>query len=341
MLRKPITLLLVAMALALLAAAAVWADKDWKELPDEGELMMSEEFTLGSDARLVVKVSDVHINLIQTDSREAKVEVYARARNEKKAREYFEKLKFKAVAEDNTLRVQTARSSFRVNWGWNDDWRVRVRAIITIPKGTEMRVETSDGDIRAQTLDGALRAKTSDGDIVVEEVTGSGVWIKTSDGDVRIGRIEADEIDARSSDGDIDFESAAGKTLLFSSSDGDVTIDEVQADELYMSTSDGNVSVKSLVGEKMRGRTSDGDIRVTLAGDVALDLRSSDGDIHIFAPRSLRADLHLKGDHIHLSGNIEIDGEISRRRAKGSVGGGGVEIVARTSDGSISFEQRK
>lgn len=333
--------LIVAAAVLVLVAGAVVAGNDWLEVPDPDELMLEERFDLEPNARLHVDVSDVHVDLIQVDDNVATVKVYASARSERKAKEYFEKLHMKVVEDDNTVKVVTSKSMFRtsINWGWSP--RVRVRAIITIPRGTDMRVKTSDGDIRGGALAGKLDARTSDGAILIEEVDAPSVELKTSDGNVRVDRIEADMVQARTSDGNVRAGKVVGKEVTFSTSDGDVTIESADADELYLSSSDGDVTIEELTGTKMRGRTSDGDLRVTLAGDVALDLRTSDGDIHIYAPRGLKADLNLKGDRIHLSGEIEIDGEISRRRARGKVGGGGVEIVARTSDGSVSFEQRR
>jgi hypothetical protein len=341
MFQRRVVFATVVAAAVCLVTGVVLAGDGWKEVPDPDELMLEEEFKLDPNARLQVNVSDVHVDLVQVDDNVATVKVYASARSEDKAREYFEKLHMKVVEDDNTVKVMTSRSMFRgsISWGWSS--RVRVRAIITIPRGTDMRVKTDDGDIRAGALAGRLDAHTSDGSILIERIDAPSVVLKTSDGNVRVDRIEADDVQVRSSDGNVHAEAVVGKEISFSTSDGDVTIDRAEVEELYASSSDGDVTVDELAGTKMRGRTSDGDIRVTLGGDVALDLRTSDGDIHIYAPRGLRADLNLKGERIHLSGNIEIDGEISRRRARGSVGGGGVEIVARTSDGSVSFEQRR
>lgn len=326
-------------ALAALAAATAWAGKDWKKLPNPDELMIEESFDLDTGARLRVDVSDVDIALSQTDGRTATVKVYARSRNQDRAREYFEDLHMKVVEDDNTVHVQTRRAMFHMSapWKWSD--RVRVRAVIVVPAGTDMRVKTDDGDIEAKSLEGRFEAQTSDGDVLADALEGEAVDLKTSDGDVKVDRIEADKVSLRTSDGDIHAGTVVAKELDLSTSDGDVVVKDVTAEESYLSTSDGNVSVGAISGRKLRARTSDGDIEVALKGNVSLDLRTSDGDIRIDAPRDLGADLHLKGEHVRLSGHVEIDGELSKSQARGRVGGGGVEIVARTSDGTVIFQQ--
>ena len=326
------------MAALLVVAGGVWAGKEWNEIPDKDDLMLNEEFQLDPNARLRVDVSDIHIELVQVDSDVAKVEVYATGKNRDKAREYFEKLHLKVVNDENTIKVQTSRAMFRTSGFFHWSSHVRLRAIISIPRGTDMRVKTDDGNIISEVLSGKLDARTSDGDIILGEVDGPSVILKTSDGDIRVTSIEADEVDARSSDGDVTASRIVASSIVFSTSDGDVTITSVEADDIHMSSSDGSIQVDDLSGKKLRARTSDGDIRVTLRDEVALDLRTSDGDIEIIAPKGLKADLNLKGERIHISGGITLDGELSKRRAQGTVGGGGVEIVARTSDGDISFE---
>jgi hypothetical protein len=330
---------LVAVAALCLAAMTAWAGKDWKEVVDPDELMLDETFTLEDGARLVVDVSDVNITLQHGDANTATVKIYASARNQDRAREYFDDLHMKVVEDDNTVKVQTARSMFRMSGPWNWSSRVRVHAVISVPRGTDMRVKTSDGNITAERLAGPLDARTSDGNIEFGEVEGPSVRIRSSDGNIDVESIDADEIEVKTSDGDVRTEDARGKQLTFASSDGDISLTSVSADEVYLSTSDGDLTVEHLEGGKMRARTSDGDIEVTLAGSTELDLRTSDGDIRIGAPRGLGADIRLSGERVRLAGNIEIDGEISDDHARGKIGGGGVEISARASDGTVSLEQ--
>jgi DUF4097 and DUF4098 domain-containing protein YvlB len=324
---------------ALCLAATAWAGKDWTKVPNPDELMYEESFQLSDGARLHVDVSDVHIDLMHSDGNEATVKVYASGRNKERTQEFFEDLHFKAFEEENTLKVRTSRSMFRVSGPWNWSSRVRVHAIITVPRGTDMRVKTDDGDINAPRLLGPLDVRTSDGDIVIDEIEGPSLRARTSDGDIRVEKIKCDQVEVTSSDGDVHATEVAAAEISFSTSDGNVLIGTARVEESYLSSSDGDVTVDKLDGKKMRGRTSDGDIDVTLVGPTELDLRTSDGDIRIATPRGLGADINLKGERVRLSGNIDIQGDLSRERARGKIGGGGVEIVARTSDGTISLEQ--
>jgi len=331
---------IVIAAMALLMAGAVWAGRDWKQVPDPEARMLEKAFPVSDGARLRVNVSDVDVQLVQGDAASIRVEIYAQGRDRDKAREYFEKLNFTVEEKDNTVTVQTRQSSsFRVvvwNWGSHN---VDVRAVITLPKGTDSHVRTSDGDIRAADLAGPLEARTSDGDIVMQSIEGPTAVLRTSDGDVQVDRITADEVEAKTSDGDVHIGSVSGKELTMSSSDGDVKVDDAKADEIYLKTSDGNIEVTAS-SKRLRAHTSDGDIDVTLAGESALDLTTSDGDISIHVPQSIGADVDLKGDNVHLSGGVNIEGDISEHHVRGSIGKGGAEISARSSDGSVTLERR-
>lgn len=333
---------IIAAAVAGLCIAAVgaWADKDWKEVADPDALMIDETFELGDHPRLHVDVSDIDIELRQHEGNTASVKVYADARNADRAREYFEDLHLKVVKDDNTVKVQTARSMFRMSAPWNWSSRVRVHATITVPRGTDMRVKTGDGDIRSTRLVGKLDAGSSDGNITIEEAVGPSVRLHSSDGDIDVRVVDAESVDIESTDGNIHLGEARGGEIDVSSSDGDIVVSAVSAGEVYVSTSDGDLTVEKLDARSMRGRSSDGDIDVTIVGPVALDLRTSDGDIRIGAPRGIAADILLKGDRVRLAGDIEIDGELSDNRASGRIGGGGLEISARASDGTVWLEQR-
>jgi DUF4097 and DUF4098 domain-containing protein YvlB len=335
--RYPLTAAFAVVVLCL-AGGASWAGQDWKEVADPDELMIDEAFQLRPDARLHVEVSDVHVELRHGDDGVAWVKVYASARDQDRAREYFDDLHMKVEKDDNTVKVQTARSMFRMSRPWNWSSRVRVYAIISVPRGTDMRVRTDDGDIRAERLVGELDARTSDGDIQFGDLEGPSVRIRTSDGDIVVEDINAEKVELRSSDGDVRAGKVDGDELTFSTSDGDIVAASASGGEVYMSSSDGDITVDRVEGDKMRARTSDGDIEVTLAGALELDLRSSDGDIRIGAPRGLDADIYLSGERVRLGGGIDIDGEISRTRARGKIGRGGVEVSARASDGTVSLD---
>jgi DUF4097 and DUF4098 domain-containing protein YvlB len=337
--RRTAVRITLAAALVVLGAGAGWAGKDWKEIPNPDERMFEQEFPVGEGARLRVNVSDVDVQLVQAEGGTARVEIYATGRDRDEAREYYDKLHFSVTGDDNTITVQTRQSSIRVSfWNWSSS-RVNVRAVITIPPGTDMHVKTSDGDIRAGELAGRLEARTSDGDVMITAVDGPAVLLRSSDGDVRVDRIHGDEVEARTSDGDVRVRSAAGKELTFSTSDGDVRVEEAEADAIYLKTSDGDIDVTATAG-KVRAHTSDGDIRVTLTGETQLDLVTSDGDIAIRVPQTMGATVDLRGEHVRLTGGIDIQGDVSSHRVRGTLGKGGMEITARTSDGSVTLERR-
>ena len=97
---------------------------------------------------------------------------------------------------------------------------------------------------------------------------------------------------------------------------------------------------KAAEAKKVSARTSDGDITVAVVGNTALNLRTHDGNVRIEGPSKMAADLDLRGERVNVRGEVSIKGEVGRNRVRGSLHGGGVTIVARTSDGSISLDLR-
>ena len=148
--------------------------------------------------------------------------------------------------------------------------------------------------------------------------------------------VKGDEVSVRTSDGDVLAENVSGKHVAFRSSDGDVSVKHAKADDIIMSTSDGNIHAE-VEGRSMRAKTSDGSIDVRCLASMSLDLATSDGDIELEIPSGIKADLNLRGERIHVDGELDLNGEVGKRVIRGRLKGGGPEISARTSDGTISI----
>lgn len=326
---------LAAAVLVLAALAGTALGDDWVRKADPSERMFDETFDLPSGAGIDVDMRDADVHLVQRSGKSAHVELYIEGRDRDRAEEYFERMKFSARVRNNTLFV--TGDERRTNWSfWNIRRNVRVRLLVTFPEDVEMRIVTRDGDITADKLSGDLLARSSDGDIRITSIKGGEIDIKTSDGDVNFETIEGEEVTVRTSDGDLVAEKVSGQHVSFRSSDGDVEVTHATAKEISMSTSDGDIRAE-VEGTTMRAKTSDGSIEVRCVGSMSLDLVTSDGDIELEIPEGIKADLNLRGQRIRVDGELNLQGEIGKRRIRGQLKGGGPEISARTSDGTISL----
>jgi len=329
--------LMVAAALAL--ATAALADKTWKQIPNPDEIVFDEQFTFDGGPELSVEVDDLDIVLVEGSGGSARVQVEIKSRNRDKAQEYFDELRFRARMEGGELIVETRRPKVTIAWGWNKWNGIHARAVITVPKGTDMRLLTSDGDLSGEDIEGNVDARTGDGDITFASVKGDDVSIKASDGDVRIGGIVSNNIHIASADGDLTLGELKAPTIALKTSDGDVRVDGIEGDDMTVRSADGDVTIDA-AGGKLSARTSDGDITIGIASRLELELSTSDGDVYLQASKQLAASLDLRGDRVSINGRHDFEGDMSSHRVKGKLGGGGPLIVARTSDGDVSLDLR-
>lgn len=132
----------------------------------------------------------------------------------------------------------------------------------------------------------------------------------------------------------------AGTRIEVSNGAGDVTIDDVRG-EIAVHTGAGDVEVRGSQGQ-VRLDTGAGDIEY--AGEPAGDstFRTGAGSIELSLPASLAAtiDLDTGIGSVDLGG-FDVDGSVSPRGARGTIGGGGdVTIEASTGAGDIELERR-
>jgi DUF4097 and DUF4098 domain-containing protein YvlB len=307
--------------------------------PTEKEI--DREFSIGPGGTLEIDVDDMDIYIKESKNDRCRVEVFLAGPDRERALEYFEeKLRVAVRAEGNTLLLESNEAHFHTPWSWNRYNRVRVWAIVSVPRKFDANVYTEDGDLRINALDGVVKVRSEDGDLELRELRGPSVDVETCDGDIIAGTFDADEITVRTSDGDIVAKRFRGDRLALKSSDGDIRIKRADAGDIRIDTSDGDIEIGAS-GSDLSIDCSDGDMRVQLFSVMNVDLSAADGDITIRMPRSLDVDLNLRGEDVYISGRVSIEGRVSDRSVVGSLNNGGPLIRAKTSDGSIELEFSK
>jgi hypothetical protein len=193
--------------------------------------------------------------------------------------------------------------------------------VIRVPEPCAAEITTGNGSIHAENLSDSVVLRTSNGRITLSDVAGD-VRIRTSN-----GRVEAEDIEGK---------------LCVDSSNGSVSVRAVEG-ACELETSNGSVETRDVRGD-IRVTNSNGRIRVeaTPPDDASVVLRSSNGSIHVTLPATMRADLTLSTSNGRVSTSMDqvtlTSPNWSRRRFEAVMnGGGGGRIVARTSNGSITF----
>jgi len=219
------------------------------------------------------------------------------------------------VRQDGDQIIVTSEGSTGL-LGFVRTGRVRIRA--RVPERFHLDLATRGGHIDVQELVGHVVARTSGGRIEVQEIEGN-VAAETSG-----GRIEAKEVD-----GD----------LLASTSGGSIRASEITG-EVEAETSGGSIRVSEAAGSVF-AHTSGGSIDVDFSAVPGGDLRTTGGSIGIRLPEG--AGVHLRaravGGSVQIDDDFEIRGERTRGRVDAELNGGGADLEAETTGGSIRVRE--
>lgn len=336
-----------------------------------GDVMIDESFQLAAGRALHVDVSDADVIVSTHADRSARVRIYLYGRDMARARDYFERQRFEVAQDGGDVTVATdPQRGVSIVWG-DRSGGANITVVAEIPVASDIRLETSDGDVWLDDVEGTVRLRTADGDVTFNsirgpsisvvsadgdlsgsEVVGESVEIKTSDGDIRADVIEASTVDLntadgdvilgtvagelalRTVDGDISVENADGRRISMRTSDGEIRITSLRAAESTLQSSDGSIFVRNAEGG-LDVSTTDGDIEVGLVKPGAVSLRATDGDIVVSVDGGLPASVELWGTQVRVASSLEFSGRIERRSAEGTINGGGELIRARAADGTV------
>ncbi|HUU95076.1 MAG TPA: DUF4097 family beta strand repeat-containing protein [Phycisphaerae bacterium] len=193
--------------------------------------------------------------------------------------------------------------------------------VIHVPEPCAAEIATGNGSIRAENLRDQVVLRTSNGRITLSDIAGN-VRVRTSN-----GRVEAERIDGE---------------LYVDTGNGSVSVRALEG-VCELETSNGAVEAVDVRGD-ISVTTSNGRIRVEAAPpeDASVILRTSNGSIHVTLPATMRGDLTLSTSNGRVSTSMDqvslTSPSWSRRRFEAVMnGGGGGRIVARSSNGSITF----
>ena len=279
--------------------------------------------------------------------------ILVEARDEDRARRYFEAQRFDVAERDGEVQVLTDPEEGAFSDLRRELRELEVQISVTAPRSMDIRLRTSDGDIQIGDIDGDVMLATSDGDLATGDLNGTmfdartsdgdiyvpsaefkNIVVRSSDGDIALGAVTAEETTARTSDGDIYIEGLAGISDI-QTSDGDISVGSLVSSSSQIRTSDGDISIGSAEGD-LTARSSDGDIAAVLVQPGTVALRTSDGDISLEIPEKLAASLDFTASEIQMTDCCEsFEGTREEGRAKGEINGGGSRLQAHASDGTV------
>lgn len=274
------------------------------------EKALDRSFDVPPGGRLTVDIEGGSV--VVTGSDAGKVVVHMRARGSERR---LAKLDWSAERDGEGVTIIGKRDG---DWfDWSDDSHVSVT--VEVPRSYNLDLQTSGGNLEVKQLEGRAVGRTSGGRITVESVRGE-VRMKTSGGSVK----------ARDLQGRVEL----------STSGGPIEASQIEGN-LRAQTSGGGIRIEQTSGS-LEARTSGGSINIDFAGrNEGIVAKTSGGSITLKLPSSTNATLNATASGGGVSSNLAmVNSEVDSNSLRGTINGGGPEILARTSGGSITVSKR-
>jgi|GEM_PF-1910153 len=206
--------------------------------------------------------------------------------------------------------------------------------------GETIDIKASSGDINIGTLmaSESTEVNSSSGEISADQITSSQTLVKTSSGTIGINLLETLDGALYATSGDIILGSAEAVKLDIELSSGDLKIAELIGDRTFVKTT-GKGEIENARGAlKYRGSSGDVFLGVTDL-NASIDIDLSSGDINLIAPGNSSFDIYMDTSSGDKRSDFDILGKINNGddEIEGTVNGGGISVVLKTSSGDIKL----
>jgi DUF4097 and DUF4098 domain-containing protein YvlB len=280
------------------------------------EVMIEERFKVQTGQTLTIDVQHADVEIETGSVNEAHVRVELRSNDMEKAKERFERMKFRVDQVGDEVRIES--ESPRINWSWNGKFAINV--LVTIPQEFNVELQTTHGDVDLDDIDGLVLLNTTHGDVTAGSISGPEITLTSTHGDIEASTLRSDEIMVKTTHADIEIGTVDSRRFTAKTSHSDVTIERLIGDSEIT--------------------TSHGDIEITLMDVFSSELKTSHGDVTVYAPSNIAAELDFEASQVRVSKHFDLNGSVKKDRVKGLVNGGGSKIRVRTTHGSIEMKNR-
>jgi hypothetical protein len=274
------------------------------------EKELDRSFDVSSGGRLSVNVDGGQIVVSGTDASRVVVRMRAKGSDER-----LEKVTMSAERDADGVTVLGKRDRSGSFFGWFGS-EANISVTIEVPRDYNVGLQTSGGDISVKQLNGTAVGRTSGGRVNVESIRGD-VRMRTSGG----------RMNARSIQGIVDLDTSGGT----------ITASQIQG-RVRANTSGGSIRLERVSGA-IDAQTSGGSINIELVGkNEGIIAKTSGGSISLRVPSSTSGTLNASTSGGHVSSDLSLtNSDVGKSSIRGKLNGGGPEILARTSGGSIEI----
>lgn len=225
----------------------------------------------------------------------------------------------------NRVRVSTEHTG-RGGRHRGHDGNISVSYRVTVPKGTEVEIQSVSGNVVLTGVAGAANAQSVSGDVRVTDV--------------------AELVQAKSVSGNVEvLRARSGRHVEIESVSGEVLVEDIEADELTVSSVSGDVRLQGVSSQRASLESVSGELEYTgsIRAGGRYDFQSHSGDVVLTIGDQVGFELEAST----FSGEIESDFTLKTtsraqkgRRLSAVVGDGSAVIEASTFSGDVRLMRR-
>ncbi len=309
-------------------------------LPDNVKYEEKFEKTesVARDGKVEVKNLSGVVEVKTWDKNEVKIDALkvARASDMEKAKENAQKVKIEVTKENGILRIESVYPKPSVK-GLN----VSIDYYVTIPSAASIEARSASGDVTLENIGGKAAAETASGDVRIAGAR-SGARGETMSGDVIVTNIE-NGVYCRTASGEVEAKNVSGNAELNCVS-GDVTAESIRGD-VEAETVSGSVRMMGISGANVvKGKTMSGSViyegQISSSGRYSLQAHS--GKVEMLVPPGSAFDLEASvfSGTINTEFDVVTSGKLDKKSIKGSVNGGGADVMLKTFSGNIYLKKK-
>ena len=318
-----------AWALAALLAAPVAAAA--RSGPDEHEHQGRHEdghivdapaqvktFNVGANGSL--KLSNVagDVKVTGGSGTEIRVEavIHGKGKTEADGRAQFDSVKVDMRQSGNRVDVETTHE--RNSRAWVD-------YTVVVPTGASVEVRSVSGDVQVSEIGGSARAETVSGDVTATGLAQIAA-LRSVSGDVRATGLSSDgAVSFNSVSGDVMVTKLKAKSVTFETVSGDARVDGCDCGGAQASSVSGDVSYTGTLakGGRYVFNSHSGDVVLVTPSGFELDAATFSGEMRVDG----------------LTGQGDTDRPGPGRTRRGTVGGGGAVVEAKTFSGDLRINR--
>ncbi|MDA2914318.1 DUF4097 domain-containing protein [Acidobacteriia bacterium AH_259_A11_L15] len=317
-------------AAALLAALVLFTGTACALGPFSAEGSFERTLTVTGPVKLEVQTGSGDISVRAGEPGQVIVRGQIRARGTD-AEEKIEQLEANPpIKQDgNTIRVGPIQDrNLRRN--------VSISYELIVPVDTRLEADTGSGDLTIAGIRGPVSADTGSGSIQLSNLGGN-VTADTGSGDIELRTIEGN-VSADTGSGSIRASGVAG-AFSGDTGSGNVRLEQTAPGPVNVNIGSGSVELSGVRGP-VKVSTGSGDI--TVQGEPAgnWSLSAGSGDIRLRLPQDAGFQLQARtsSGSVHSDHPLMVQGTVKRNELRGTVRGGGPEIIAHTGSGNIRIE---